>query len=58
MIFNVIGLLIGVLISGAGIYYLLKEKEDRESRKIYGITSGVGVVIVIGIIIKLIVEMG
>jgi hypothetical protein len=58
MIFNVIGLLIGVLISGAGIYYLLKEKEDRESCKIYGITSGVGVVIVIGIIIKLIVEMG
>lgn len=52
MIFNIIALLVGLLIFGAGIYYLLKEKEDSESKKIYGVTIAVGVVIVMGILIK------
>ena len=53
MIFNVIGLIIGIMILGAGVYYLAKEKMDRESRKIYSITSAIGAVIVIFIIIKM-----
>ncbi|MDO4332663.1 MAG: hypothetical protein Q4C58_08235 [Eubacteriales bacterium] len=57
MIFNVIGLAIGVLISGAGIYYLHKEKGDKESRKIYGITAGIGAVITIFIIVKMLLEL-
>ena len=47
MIMKVIGLLIGILILGAGVFYLMKEKKDAESRKIYTITSVVGAVIVL-----------
>ena len=32
---KVIGLIIGVLVLGAGIYYLKSEGKDPESRKIY-----------------------
>ena len=39
MAIKIIGLIIGILVLGAGIYYLAKEKEDRESRKIYTIVS-------------------
>lgn len=51
-IFTVAALVIGALIFGAGIYYLAKEKDDPESRKIYSIAVGVGVVIVIGAVAK------
>ena len=47
MTIKVIGLIIGILILCAGIYYLTQEKEDLESRKIYSIVSIVGVVIAI-----------
>jgi len=55
MIFNIIGLIIGLLIFGAGIYYLVKEKDDKESRKIYGIITLIGIVITIFIAIKIII---
>lgn len=45
MTFNVIALIIGLLILIAGIYYLAKEKQDAESRKIYSITIIVGVIV-------------
>ena len=45
MVLKIIGLIIGVLVLGAGIYYLVKEKNDPESRKIYTITSIVGALI-------------
>lgn len=54
MIFNIIGIIVGVLILFAGIYYLIKEKNDPESRKIYGITTGIGLIITVFIIIKII----
>lgn len=54
MIFKIIGLIIGALISGAGIYYLIKEKNDSESKKIYGITTLVGVIIAIIIALMLV----
>ena len=42
---SVIGLVIGVIILIAGLYYLAQEKEDPESRKIYTIVSAIGAVI-------------
>ena len=53
MIFNAISIMIGAMILIRGIYYLIKEKEDRESKKIYSIVSAAGAVIVIGIILKI-----
>lgn len=52
---KIIGLLIGLLIFGFGIYYLIKEKNDKESRKIYTVTTVVGAVIAIGVLIFLLV---
>lgn len=45
MVIKIIGLIIGVLVLGAGIYYLVKEKHDPESRKIYTIASAAGALI-------------
>lgn len=47
LIIKIIGLVIGILILGAGIYYLAKEKDDPESKKIYTIVSAVGGVIAV-----------
>ncbi|WP_246213202.1 hypothetical protein [Aminipila butyrica] len=55
MIFNIIGLIIGIMILGAGIYYFIKEKNDQESRKIYLITSGVGAAVLLGFLLKMVV---
>lgn len=52
MIFNIAGLIIGIMILIAGIYYLLKEKNDKESRKIYGIVTAVGFIIIAFIAVK------
>lgn len=54
-IIKIIGALIGLLIFGCGLYYLVKEKEDKESRTIYTITTIVGAVIAIGALIFLLV---
>ncbi len=45
MAVKIIGLIIGLLILCAGIYYLAKEKSDPESRKIYSVISAVGAII-------------
>lgn len=42
MMVCIIGILIGLLVLGTGIYYLHQEKHDSESRKIYAIVSVVG----------------
>lgn len=52
MILPVIAAIIGVLLCGAGLYYLAKEKDDPESRKIYLITAGVGAILVLGVLVK------
>lgn len=44
---TIVGLIIGILLFGAGIYYLNQNKNDAESRKIYGITIAVGAVIAV-----------
>ena len=48
MAIKIVGLLIGLLVLGAGVYYLGKEKHDPESRKIYTIVSLVGGVVAAG----------
>lgn len=47
MAIKIIGLIIGILVLGAGIYYLAKEKNDPESKKIYTIVSAIGGVIAV-----------
>lgn len=44
---KIIGIIIGVLISVAGIYYLVTEKEDKESKKIYSMITLVGIVVLV-----------
>ena len=55
MIFNGISIMIGAMILIGGIYYLIKEKEDGESKKIYSIVSASGAVIVIGMALKILI---
>lgn len=45
MAIKIIGTLIGAMILGAGLYYLIKERNDKESRKVYGTISSIGGVI-------------
>ena len=42
MAVKIIGLIIGILVLDAGVYYLVKEKQDPESRKIYIVVSVIG----------------
>lgn len=55
MVVKIIGLVIGILIAAFGGYYFSKEKDDAESREIYGIAMAVGVVIAVACVIFLIV---
>lgn len=45
MVFKIIGIIIGLVVLGTGIYYLVKEKHDLESKKIYTVVSAVGGII-------------
>lgn len=45
MAIKISGTLIGAMILGAGLYYLIKERNDKESRKVYGTISSIGGVI-------------
>lgn len=44
---KIIGLVVGLLVLAVGVYYLGKEKNDPESRKIYGVISAVGGVVAV-----------
>ena len=57
MIVKIIGTIIGALVLIAGIYYLVTEKNDKESRKIYGAISCVGSVIFAVMLIMTILEL-
>ncbi len=57
MVISIIGAIIGAMIVGFGLYYLVKEWNDPESKKIYGIISGIGGVIFIAMLIKLLIEL-
>ena len=45
MAIKIVGLIIGILILGVGVYYLAKEITDKESKRIYTITSVDGALI-------------
>lgn len=47
MIIPTVALLIGLLVLAGGLYYLSKEKQDAESKKIYGITAAAGAVVTV-----------
>ena len=53
MVVKIIGLIIGILIAVFGGYYFSKEKDDAESRRIYGIVIAVGVVVAVACIVFL-----
>lgn len=53
MIISIIILIIGLMICGGGLYYLRKEKGDKDSGKIYSAVAFIGAVIMIGAVIKL-----
>lgn len=56
LIFIIFGLLVGILLIGSGIYYLKKEKGDKDSVKIYGTFIAIGAVIAISIVIRTMVS--
>lgn len=53
MIVEIIAVVIGMMLVCAGVYYLIKEKNDVESKKIYTVTLLIGVLIIIGALIKI-----
>ena len=44
MIGTIVALVVALAVLCGGLYYLAKEKKDKESRKIYGIVSTIGAV--------------
>lgn len=55
MVFNIIGLLVGLMILVGSLAYVLKEKNDKEARKIYAIFALIGGLIVAVMIIKMLI---
>ncbi len=53
MLFNIIGLAIGILLLIAGVIYLIKEKEDQDARKIYMITALIGAIVTVFMAVRL-----
>ena len=54
MIVKIIGLIIGILVLCAGLFYLRKERNDPESKKIYTIISVIGGIIALVCLLLLI----
>lgn len=46
MVLSIIGIIIGIVIAAGGIYFLAKERADKESVKIYAVVAVVGVAVV------------
>jgi ABC-type transporter Mla maintaining outer membrane lipid asymmetry permease subunit MlaE len=57
MVINVIGIIIGILILFAGIFYGIKEKGDKESLKIYAITAVIGAIVVVAFVVKMLLSV-
>lgn len=55
MVVSIIGIIIGVMVLIAGIYYLVTEKEDAESKKIYTIVTIIGAIVLVGSVVTLLV---
>ena len=50
MVIRIIGTVIGAAVLAAGLYYRSKDKDDAESRRIYGVVSIVGGVVFAGML--------
>ena len=57
MIFTCLGIIIAIMIIVFGAYYLVKERNDNESKKIYSVVTGIGFIILIIMIVKLIFQL-
>ncbi len=57
MIIGILGIIIGVLVLGAGIYYLINDKEEN-FKKIYGIISVIGAAVAAVSVFVLISNIG
>ena len=53
MIVKIAMLVIGLLLLVAGVYYLRQNREDAESRKIYGIAALIGGVLAVAGVLAL-----
>lgn len=53
---TVIMLLIGIAVFCGGMYYFIKEKNDPESKRIYGIAALVGIIITAAALLILILN--
>lgn len=56
MIIKIIGMIIGALVLIGGIYYLVKERKDKESLKIYGVITAMGGAVFLVALILIIME--
>ncbi len=56
MIIKIIGMIIGALVLIGGIYYLVKERKDKESLKIYGVITAIGGAVFLVALILIIME--
>ena len=56
MIVKILGMIIGILVLAAGLYYLVKEKADPESRKIYTVISLIGAIVFVVALVLTILE--
>lgn len=56
MTVSIIGIIIGVAVLGAGIYYLVKEKNDAESQKIYSVVSVLGALLTLVMLLRLAIQ--
>ena len=54
MILGIISAIIGVMVLAFGIYYLIKEKSDPESKKIYTTASIGGALVLIFGVLKIV----
>ncbi len=57
MVISIIGMVIGIIVAIVGCVYLVKEKDDKDSRKIYGTISVIGLAVFVAMLVKLIFEI-
>ena len=57
MVAAIIGALIGALVTGVGLYYRISERDDGESRKIYGAISAVGAAVLVASVVGLVLNL-
>ena len=57
MILAILGMVIGLAVGGVSIGLLVKEKGDRESRRIYGVLTGISAAVFIGRLVLLLFSL-